>query len=120
VDSRDKIVRPGEAAEQVGKWKQEGASVAVVRGTFDPLLAVHVRELERLAGEGSRVVVFVIEGNAPILPPAVRVELVAALRCVELAAAGEPAAGPEVHDLVAADEIRTAEFIEHVHRRNQA
>jgi len=120
VDSRTKILSREEAAGKIREWKREGARVNVVRGTFDPLLAEHVRALEGIKGEASRLAVFIVEGSAPILPPAVRAELVAALRAVDLVAAGDVPGAMDAQDLVEADERRTAGFIEHVHQRNQA
>ena len=120
MDSRTKILGPEEAAGKIQEWKREGAPVTVVRGTFDPLLAAHVRALEAMKGETLRLAVFIVEGSAPILPPAVRAELVAALRAVDLVAAGDVPVAMDAQDLVEADERRTANFIEHVHQRNQA
>lgn len=122
MDTRTKIVSPAEAAGRMAAWSQSGESVEIVLGCFDPLLAVHAGQLERVCTPGARVAVFLEEGREPILPAAVRAELVAALRKVDLVvtAADSIPAGFPVHDFTAGDETSRARFIEHVHQRNQA
>lgn len=88
MDTRRKIVRDAAA------WcPPEGA--VLVAGPFDPLLAVHARQLEQLKGAAPLLAVLLTEPPEPVLPAAARAELVAALRCVDIVVlpGGAPPAG---------------------------
>jgi hypothetical protein len=115
LDTRSKIL----------DWDHFAAAAAaapiVVIGHFDPLLAEHAEELDRLAAVHGPLYVAVTEPPGPVLPAAVRAELVAALRAVASVAV---AAGPVVHSgrisIEAADLERRRSLTAQVQSRRQS
>ena len=83
-------------------------------GSFDPLLAEHVRRLRSSKQPGELLVVEVTDPEAPLLPQRARAELVAALAMVDYVVLGNGAPADEIVD---ADV--TTQFIEHVLRRHR-
>jgi bifunctional ADP-heptose synthase (sugar kinase/adenylyltransferase) len=118
MDTRDKIA----SAAAAGAQKR----LTVVTGYFDPLLAWHARELERIREEGGVLAVIPLPLAGELLPLRARAELVAALRMVDyvliaengdwerLIAEVKPA---EIVRLEEDDLCRRDELIEHVRRR---
>lgn len=93
MDTRRKIV-PDPA-----HW-QAPAGAVFAAGPFDPLLAQHAGQLERLKGSAPFLAVYVTEPPDPLLPAQARAELAAALRCVDaVLICGE--APPHATDLTA-------------------
>ncbi|HJO02592.1 MAG TPA: adenylyltransferase/cytidyltransferase family protein [Acidobacteriota bacterium] len=81
------------ASEWALRRRQLGASVALANGCFDLLHVGHVRYLVAAAAEADALVVGInddatvalLKGpSRPLLPAAVRAEMVAALRCVDM------------------------------------
>ena len=74
-----------------------GRQMTRVCGHFDPLLAEHVRRLQRHAGPDRLLVVEVTNPEHPLLPQRARAELVAALEAVDyvVLADGGPADGTD-------------------------
>ena len=83
-----------EVCQQVEAWRRQGHTIALATGVFDLLHVGHLRYLEgakQLAGK----LVVAINSDAstrankgparPVIPEAERLELVAALRCVDAA-----------------------------------
>lgn len=83
-----------EVCQQVEAWRRQGHTIALANGVFDLLHVGHLRYLEgakQLAGK----LVVAINSDAstrankgparPVIPEAERLELVAALRCVDAA-----------------------------------
>ena len=125
MDTRNKILTPERAAALAPEWRRTGA-LAVACGTFDVLLASHIRELRRIfEGYATRVVVLASAGD-PVLPERARAELVAGLEMVDyVVPAGEQGAGAllaalpagVVARLESGDRDRFRRLVEHVHRR---
>lgn len=90
-----------------GRIAPRGA-VRVVSGTFDPLLAEHADELARFKQEGEELVVMVREPDAPLLSLRARMELVAALECVDWVAPAQEL-----------DDAYRARFLAHVIERQE-
>jgi len=97
-----------------------------VTGYFDPLLAWHARELERIRSRSGALAAIVLPLDGELLPQRARAHLVAALRMVDyvLIADNEPldklvaALKPlEIVHLEDHDLRRRSELIEHVRRR---
>ena len=85
---------PPEARTVLAAWRERGESVVFTNGVFDLLHRGHVEYLEEAAALADRLVVGINDDASvrrlkgperPILPEAERQELVAALRCVDLA-----------------------------------
>jgi len=121
VDTRSKIVTLEEA-------QALARPVAVVSGSFDVLRAEHARELQdaRNNAAGGALLVAVLPSSAGVLGQRARAEMVAALRMVDYVVTADyedldriiRALSPTaVVRLEAADERRTRQLIEHVHRR---
>jgi bifunctional ADP-heptose synthase (sugar kinase/adenylyltransferase) len=121
VDTRSKIVTLEEA-------QALARPVAVVSGSFDVLCAEHARELQdaRNRAAGGALLVAVLPSAAGVLGQRARAEMVAALRMVDYVVTADyedldriiHALSPTaVVRLEAADERRTRQLIEHVHRR---
>jgi rfaE bifunctional protein nucleotidyltransferase chain/domain len=81
-----------ELVDLVAADKRDGRTIAFANGCFDVLHVGHVRYLEGARREGDRLVVAINDDSSvralkgegqPILPAAVRAELVAALRAVD-------------------------------------
>jgi glycerol-3-phosphate cytidylyltransferase-like family protein len=75
MDTRKKIV---DASHCRGKGR-----LVAVTGYFDPLLAWHARELERIRERAGALVVILLPLSGELLPLRGRAELVAALRMVD-------------------------------------
>lgn len=81
-----------EARALVERWRAEGLTVALANGVFDLLHVGHLRYLEGARQLADRLVVAVNSDvstraykgpGRPVIPEGERVELVAALRCVD-------------------------------------
>jgi hypothetical protein len=89
----------------------------LVRGTFDPLLAEHVRALSECPRP---LAVQVVDPEQPLLPLNARQLLVAALACVDLVVAADAGTGSVDLDWSAEHERIRAAFIRHVHDKSSA
>lgn len=87
-----KFVTDRELVAAVAADRRDGRTIAFANGCFDVLHVGHVRYLEGAGREGDRLVVGInddesvraLKGDGqPVLPAAVRAELVAALRAVD-------------------------------------
>ena len=90
--ARDKILTLRAARQRVGEARARGETVVFTNGCFDLLHVGHVRSLEQAASLGDRLIVAVnldasvrrVKGpGRPIQPARVRMEMVAALACVD-------------------------------------
>lgn len=90
--ARGKIMRLPALAKQVERGKRAGECIVFTNGCFDLLHIGHIRSLEQARGLGDRLIVAInfdasvrrAKGPArPILPAPARMELVAALECVD-------------------------------------
>jgi len=90
--ARNKILTLSTLAREIGRARRGGEVIAFTNGCFDLLHAGHVRSLEQARGLGDRLIVAVnldasvrrAKGpDRPILPAKARMELVAALSCVD-------------------------------------
>ena len=110
MDTRKKIITLEQALartlDQPARW---------VAGSFDPLLAEHVRRLRRHATPGQLLVVEVTNPPNPLLPQHARAELVAALAMVDCVVLQNGETSGTLDDLDV-----TERFIEHVLRRHRA
>ena len=87
----DKILTRDALAAAVAADQTAGLTIAFANGCFDLLHVGHVRYLQAAAAEADRLVVAVNDDEAasakgpgrPVLPAAVRAELVAAIRSVD-------------------------------------
>lgn len=86
MDTRTKILSPAKAVEAARRWRDEGRTLKVVVGCFDPLLADHARRLAALRDRSTVLAAVVADPPRPILPALARAELVAALAAVDLVA----------------------------------
>ena len=123
MDTRSKVVEAAVAETHMSEWLAAGEAVELVAGVFDPLLAGHVDDLEAAVRPGARVVVTVSNGAAIILPRQDRLELVAALRVIDLVIGeGVPKPPPQARiiDLRQTHEQRAGSFVEYVRQRNKA
>lgn len=123
MDTRTKIVEAAVAEKRMGEWLAAGAAVDLVVGTFDPLLAAHAKDLEAAVRPGARVVVMLLNRAQSAMPRKDRLELVAALRIVDLVIGdGVPQPPPQarVLDMRETHEQRAASFVEYVRQRNKA
>ncbi len=128
MDTRKKIVDGSDAEELLRSRAGAKPAVKVVVGYFDPLLASHVRRLEKIAG-GHKLIALVSSPARPLLPPAARAELVAALDLVESVIVVPPSRLRDLLRLVpaeilsleqASDAERTEELVRHVRSRQVA
>jgi len=87
-----RVVDREELAARVAELKQAGRSIVFANGAFDLLHLGHIRYLQGAADEGDVLVVAInsdgsvrqLKGEGrPIVPLADRVEMVAALECVD-------------------------------------
>ena len=92
ASSRHKITTLSTLTRQIGRARRAGEVVVFTNGCFDLLHVGHVRNLEQARGLGDRLIVAVnldasvrrAKGpDRPILPAKARMELVAALGCVD-------------------------------------
>ena len=87
MDSRNKILSSDEIVRRTA-----GRETLWLRGRFDPLLAHHVRFLEKRKLPGTTLVIVVEQGEAPLMDVRARRELAASLRAVDYVALdGTPA-----------------------------
>ena len=128
MDTRDKIIDCEHAAVLAAKLRGEGASIQVVTGYFDVLVAGHIRRLRQIASEASKLFVLVLDPPAPVLLARARAEMVAALAMVDYVV---PAGKQEAEALLShfaereivreesADLLRAERLSQHVQRRHQ-
>ncbi len=83
-----------EVARQVEAWRREGHTIALANGVFDLFHAGHLRYLEGAKALAGKLVVAVNSDSStraykgpdrPIIPENERIEIIRALRCVDLA-----------------------------------
>jgi bifunctional ADP-heptose synthase (sugar kinase/adenylyltransferase) len=129
LDTRNKILTAAQAVAAVRRLHEEGRSVRLVTGRFDPVLSSHARRLEELRDGSAVLMVVVTEPRQPILAARARAELVAALAVVDYVVLPEKrrlehlfaqleAAHVPRQDAV--DEEFTRDLIRHVHTRQRA
>ena len=112
MDSRTKIVPAAEAARLA-------ATVTVVSGYFDPLLAAHAEQLQQLKHAGTPLLVAIAEPPRPILPARARAELVAGLAVVDYVTESVDGLTPHTR-LEEEDQRRLEDLIAYVHARQRA
>lgn len=92
LSARRKITTLPVLAKRVERAKQVGECIVFTNGCFDLLHVGHVRSLEQARGLGDLLIVAInLDASVrrakgpgrPVLPAAVRMELVAALECVD-------------------------------------
>jgi hypothetical protein len=108
LDSRQKIVT---AAHPGGGW-------AVVLGYFDPLLPAHASSLRELRSRHTGLLVIVEDPPHPVLPREARLQLLAALDCVDQVTTADGSI-PVTHDERPAHQLLLADLIHRVERRHQ-
>ena len=90
--ARSKVLTQAEAASRVRRAQRTGESVVFTNGCFDLLHVGHVRSLEQARRLGDRLIVAVngdasvrrLKGSGrPIVPARQRMEVLAALACVD-------------------------------------
>ncbi len=90
--AKTKVVRQDEAARRIRSAQRRGERVVFTNGCFDLLHVGHVRSLEQARGLGDRLVVAVnsdasvrrLKGvGRPVVPARQRMEVLAALACVD-------------------------------------
>lgn len=121
VDTRNKIIEADRAAELA---RDPGTTVVI--GAFDPLLAAHVRELQRVRNRtaGGPLLIVLAQPVEALLPLRARAEMVAALRMVDFVfpAGGDTEAerflSPQAVDFRPDDRERALHLTEHVQRRH--
>jgi bifunctional ADP-heptose synthase (sugar kinase/adenylyltransferase) len=106
LDTRSKII----PLHQIQERLQDRAA-RWISGSFDPLLAEHVRRLREAWEPGSLLVAEVTNPARPLLSQRARAELVAALSMVDYVVCGNGGPGGDT-DL-------TERFIEHVLERHR-
>ena len=128
MDTRDKIIDYERAAALATKLRADGASITVVTGYFDVLVAEHVRRLREVAGEAAKLFVVVLDPPAPVLAARARAEMAAALAMVDyvVPAGNQGAEGllsrfadSEIVREESADLLRAERLSQHVQRRHQ-
>jgi bifunctional ADP-heptose synthase (sugar kinase/adenylyltransferase) len=128
MDTRVKIIDCERAASLVAQLRQQGASLQVVTGYFDVLVAEHVRRLHQVASQAAKLFVVVLDPPAPLLTTRARAEMAAALAMVDyVVPAGEQAAeellrrfaASEIVREESADLLRAERLSQHVQRRHQ-
>lgn len=121
IDTRTKIVQLDEARRRAAEYRARGEKVRAVAGYFDPLLPVHIAQLQRLAG-AAKLFVIVDSPEDTYLELPARTELAAALSFVECVVSG----GAAMAEALGADELlpeleaegeRRQEFIRYVRER---
>ncbi len=122
MDTRSKILT-AEAARALPR-----GALAVVTGTFNPLLAEHARALAAVRNRTPQrpILAIILPAEPALLPAEARAALAAATRMVDyVLIAGrdetekliDTLAPAETVRLEADDPVRTRRLIEHVHRR---
>ena len=90
--ARDKILSIDRLARHLTSIRRDGESVVFTNGCFDLLHLGHIRSLEEASGLGDRMIVAINSDASvrrakgptrPIVPARQRMELVAALGCVD-------------------------------------
>jgi bifunctional ADP-heptose synthase (sugar kinase/adenylyltransferase) len=90
LDTRSKIISLERARKiEPAHW---------ISGSFDPLLAEHVRRLAQHVSAGRALVVEVTDPASPLLPQRARAELVAALAMVDYVVLGAGEASSSIED----------------------
>lgn len=128
MDTRNKILTPQGAVDLAEALRSQDTPLEVVTGYFDVLLAEHARELGRLRENigNSTLLAVVLTPEDPILSERARAEMAAALRVIDYVVTAEPGgreallAALKVEKVAAfepADERRSRQLVEHVHRR---
>ena len=111
------------------RLREEGKTLKVVVGYFDPVLAAHARRLMDAREGAAALAVIIADPPRPILPARARAELVAALEAADYVVlpGDEPLEGlvarfdgAEVLRGEAADLELTEKLIQHVHTRQRA
>ena len=111
------------------RLREEGQTLKVVVGYFDPVLAAHARRLKDAREGAAALAVIIADPPRPILPARARAELVAALEAADYVVlpGDEPLEGlvarfdgAEVLRGEAADLELTEKLIQHVHTRQRA
>jgi len=107
VDTRRKIAK-------LSEWTPVSLK-PTVSGYFDPLLALHVERLERLAGELGPLTVILMNPADAILPAEARAKVLAGLACVAqvLLPDGAPLPTAVLH-MEDEDAVLRAGFLQHV------
>ena len=128
MDTRKKIIDCEHAAALAAKLRTEGASIQIVTGYFDVLVADHVRRLREITGQASKLFVVVLDPPMAVLATRARAEMVAALAMVDYVV---PAGKQEAEALLShfaegeivreesADLLRAERLDQHVQRRHQ-
>ncbi len=112
MDTRKKIIKPGEAAEVARRLLEDGTTLKVVSGHFDPLLAEHSRRLAAIRQQGESLIAVIATPARPILGAQARAELVAALEVVDYAVIPENADVEELLGSIPASEVIRLEEID--------
>jgi hypothetical protein len=121
LDTRGKIVPLEQLAARLGEDRQWLAAV----GKFDPLTLAQAERLAALSGKGKAVLAVVEPDKASLLPVQARAALVAALKSVQAVVVAEANALAhypqlEIFQDDEGERKRSAEFAEHVKRRQTA
>lgn len=128
MDTRNKIIPPDRAATLAGELRARGATLKVVTGYFDVLVADHIRRLREIADGSGAVFALVLDPPQPLLSSSARAELVAALGVIDYVVPAEEQAARELlshfqpGEIVReepADLLRASRLTEHVQRRHQ-
>ncbi|HWB97481.1 MAG TPA: hypothetical protein VG672_12280 [Bryobacteraceae bacterium] len=128
MDTRNKILTREDAIELAQRLRREGTPLGVVTGHFDVLLAGLTRELECLRKKSGcgKLLAVVSSPAEPILSERARAEMAAALRVIDYVVTAAPGKREallaalqieNVADFEPADERRSWQLVEHVHRR---
>jgi len=128
MDTRDKIIGCEQAVALASTLRDQGATIRVVTGYFDVLVAGHVHRLREIADSSAKLFVVVLDPPSPLLAARARAELAAALAMVDyVVPAGEQDAGELLSRFAAseivreesADLLRAERLSQHVQRRHQ-
>jgi hypothetical protein len=122
MDTRSKILNPA-AARALPR-----GTLAVVTGSYNPLLAEHARALAAVRRRAPErpVLAVILPAEPALLPGEARAALVAAIRMVDYVLVADREETEKLIDILAPaetvrleadDAVRTARLIEHVHRR---
>ena len=128
MDTRRKIIGCEQAAALAADLRRQGATIRIVTGYFDVLVAGQVRRLREIAAGSAKVFVVVLDPPSPLLAASARAELAAALAMVDyVVPAGEQAAeewlsrfpAGEIVREESADLLRAERLRQHLQRRHQ-
>jgi bifunctional ADP-heptose synthase (sugar kinase/adenylyltransferase) len=129
VDTRNKVLSAREALAVARRLREEGKTLKLAVGYFDPVLAAHARRLKDAREGAAALAVVIADPPRPILPSRARAELVAALDAADYVVlpGDEPLEGlvtrlngAEVLRGETADLELTKKLIQHVHTRQRA